>query len=347
MGNINFFESFDYVYIIAEIGVNHNGKIEIAKKLIDKAKESGASAVKFQSYKADNLANLNTPKVKYQAINSEDKKESHFQMLKKYELSEKDHITLKEYCDKTNIDFLSTPYDVSSAKLLNYLNVKMFKVASADIVDFQLHKYLSTTNKPTIISTGMSSLNEIKMALDFYDLKKSSIVLLHCVSNYPCSLSSLNLNSLRVLKNYFNLPIGFSDHTTDSSAACIAVALSSKVLEKHLTLDKNMQGPDHKASSTPQEFVTLVKDIRKTEMILGQPVKLIQDEELEMRMISRKSLYLAKNVKINQKVKEEDFLLKRPGLGISPLEIETIIGKSYKRDLKEGQLIKKEDISNL
>ncbi len=340
----NFFEIFDSVYIIAEIGVNHNGDINVAKKLIDKAKESGASAVKFQSYKAENLANKDTPKVKYQINNSEDKNESHFQMLKKYELSLKDHITLKEYCDKANIDFLSTPYDVESAILLNNLNVKLFKVASADIVDFQLHEYLSTTHKPTIISTGMSSLNEIKMALSFYDLKKSSIILLHCVSNYPCSLSSLNLNSIKVLKNNFDLPLGFSDHSTDSSAACIAVALSSKVIEKHLTLDKKMYGPDHNASSTPEEFMKLVKDIRKTEIILGKPEKSIQEEELEMRIISRKSLYLSKNVKVNQKVKAEDFKLKRPGVGISPLDIKTIIGKCYKRDLLEGELIKKEDI---
>ena len=344
MVNKNFFENFESVCIIAEIGVNHNGDINIAKKLIDKAKESGASAVKFQSYKAEKLANINTPKVKYQTINSEDKKESHFQMLKKYELSVKDHFILKEYCNKVSIDFLSTPYDIESAKLLNNLNVKLFKVASADIVDFQLHKYISSTYKPTILSTGMSSLDEIKMALNFYNLEKSSIILLHCVSNYPCSLRSLNLNSIKILNNYFDLPVGFSDHSTDSSAACLAAALSSKIIEKHLTLDKNMLGPDHKASSTPEEFVKLVKDIRKTEMILGRPVKAIQEEELEMRMVSRKGLYLSKNVKVTQKVKEEDFELKRPGLGISPLEINTMIGKSYRRDLREGDLIKKEDI---
>ena len=171
------------------------------------------------------------------------------------------------------------------------------------------------------------------MALSFYDLKKSSIILLHCVSNYPCSLSSLNLNSIKVLKNNFDLPLGFSDYSTDSSAACIAVALSSKVIEKHLTLDKKMYGPDHNASSTPEEFMKLVKDIRKTEIILGKPEKSIQEEELEMRIISRKSLYLSKNVKVNQKVKAEDFKLKRPGVGISPLDIKTIIGKCYKRDL--------------
>ena len=344
MVNRNFFENFESVYIIAEIGVNHNGDINLAKKLIDKAKESGASAVKFQSYKAEKLANTNTPKVKYQKINSKDKKESHFQMLKKYELSVKDHFILNEYCNKICIDFLSTPYDVESAKLLNNLNVKLFKVASADIVDFQLHKYISTTYKPTILSTGMSSLEEIKMALNFYNLEKSSIILLHCVSSYPCSLRSLNLNSIKILNNFFDLPVGFSDHSTDSSAACLATALSSKIIEKHLTLDKNMQGPDHKASSTPEEFANLVKDIRKTEMILGKPVKAIQEEELEMRMVSRKGLYLSKNVKVTQKVKEEDFELKRPGLGISPLEINTMIGKSYRRDLREGDLIKKEDI---
>ena len=345
MVNINFFKKLTSVYIIAEIGVNHNGNINIAKALIDKAKEIGADAVKFQSYKSQKLANVETPKVKYQKLNSLDPDETHLEMLQKYELSKKNHIDLKNYCDKKNIDFLSTPYDVESAKLLNRLNVKMFKVASADLVDFQLHKYLSSTLKPVIISTGMSSLEEIQQALKIYDLQKSSIILLHCVSNYPCSIKSLNLNSIELLKNYFNLPVGFSDHSSDNMAASIAVALSSKVFEKHLTLDKNMEGPDHMASSNPEEFHNLVKDIRKTEIILGRYSKSVQEEELEMRKISRKSLYLAKDVKYKQLIKEGDFDLKRPGAGISPLEMPNIVGKYYLREIKKGELLKKEDLN--
>ena len=343
MGNINFFENLKSVYIIAEAGVNHNGNINIAKDLIDKAKDVGADAVKFQSYKANKLANVNTPKVNYQKFNAIKSDETHLEMLQKYELSEVDHINLKNYCDKKNIDFLSTPYDVESAKLLTRLNVKMFKVASADLVDFQLHKYLSSTYKPVIISTGMSSLEEIEKTLKIYDLQKSSIILLHCVSNYPCSIKSINLNSMALLKNYFKLPVGYSDHSSDYITASISVALSSKVYEKHLTLDKKMEGPDHKASSNPEEFLNLVNEIRKTEIILGNYSKSIKEEELEMRKISRKSLYLAKDVKYSQNVKESDFNLKRPGIGISPLEIPNIVGKTYLRDISEGELLKKED----
>ena len=343
MGNINFFEKLKSVYIIAEAGVNHNGNINIAKDLIDKAKDVGADAVKFQSYKANKLANVNTPKVKYQKFNSINSDETHLEMLQKYELSEDDHINLKNYCDKKNIDFLSTPYDVKSAKLLTRLNVKMFKVASADLVDFQLHKYLSSTEKPVIISTGMSSLEEIEKTLKIYDLQKSSIILLHCVSNYPCSIKSVNLNSITLLKNYFKLPVGYSDHSSDYITASISVALSSKVYEKHLTLDKKMEGPDHKASSNPEEFSNIVNQIRKTEIILGNYSKSIKEEELEMRKISRKSLYLSRDVKHSQYVKESDFNLKRPGIGISPLEIPNIVGKTYLRDISRGELLKKED----
>ena len=346
MGNINFFDNLKSVYIIAEVGVNHNGDINIAKILIDKAKDIGADAVKFQSYKAKKLAKIETPKVEYQKLNTINSDETHLEMLQKFELSEDDHIHLKNYCDKKNIDFLSTPYDVESAQLLTRLNVKMFKVASADLVDFKLHKYLSSTLKPVIISTGMSSLDEIEQTLKIYDLKKSSIILLHCVSNYPCSIKSLNLNSIELLKNYFNLPVGYSDHSSDSIAAPISVALSSKVFEKHLTLDKKMEGPDHMASSNPEEFLNLVRDIRKTEIILGGYSKSIKEEELEMRKISRKSIYLSKDVKYNQEVKESDFDLKRPGIGISPLEIPNIVGKYYLREIKEGELLKEEDLKS-
>ena len=344
MRNINFFDNLKSVYIIAEVGVNHNGNINIAKKLIDKAKDIGANAVKFQSYKAKELANKETPKVEYQKLNTIKKDETHLEMLQKYELTENDHIYLKNYCDKKNIDFLSTPYDVESAKLLMRLNVKMFKVASADLVDYQLHKYLSSTFKPVIISTGMSTLDEIEQTLKIYNLKKSSIILLHCVSNYPCSIKSLNLNSIELLKNYFNLPVGYSDHSSEIMSAPISVALSSKVFEKHLTLDKKMKGPDHLASSNPEEFLNLVKDIRKTEIILGSHSKSIKEEELEMRKVSRKSLYLAKDVKYNQEVKESDFRSQRPGIGISPLEIPNILGKSYLREIKKGELLKREDL---
>lgn len=344
MSSKNYFDSFKKTYIIAEIGVNHNGNIELAKKLINCAVKSGANAVKFQSYNAEKLANPNTPKVNYQVINSQEKNETHFQMLKKYELSKEEHILLKNYCDDSNIDFLSTPYDVDNARFLNNLDVKMFKTASADIVDFQLHRYISSTYKPVIISTGMSNIKEIKSILEYYDKEKNSIILLHCVSNYPCSINSVNLNSICFLRDYFKLPVGYSDHSSELLVPLLSIALNSKVIEKHFTLDKSMKGPDHKASSTPDEFANLVKQVRKSEKILGNFSKEVKDEEFDMRMISRKSIYLNKKVLKSQVICEDDFMLRRPGVGLNPLEINNFIGKKYKITKNKGDLLTIEDI---
>ena len=344
MSKFNFFESLKSTYLIAEIGVNHNGEMEMAKKLIDKAVDCGANAVKFQSYNSEKLASKETPKVKYQVLNAIDLNESHQDMLKKYELSEKDHYYLNDYCLSKKIDFLSTPYDVDNAVLLNKINVKMFKIASADIVDYQLHRFISKTSKPVIISTGMSSIDDIEKALTFYDKKKSSIVLLHCVSNYPCSIESINLNSINYLKKHFNLPIGFSDHSSENTASILSIAMNAKIIEKHFTLDKNLPGPDHKASADPKELKSLIIDIRKTEKLLGSYSKSAQEEELEMRKISRKSIYLNNDVMKNEIICEDDFILKRPGIGINPMEYQKIIGRRYSSNLRKGDLLKKEDI---
>ncbi len=344
MDKLNFFDSIKNTYIIAEIGVNHNGNLTIAKDLINEAVKCGANAVKFQSYISSKLAAPETPKVKYQILNSLEENESHLEMLSKYEISKDDHQILKKYCDSKQIDFLSTPYDVESAKLLTKLNVKMFKTASADIVDYQLHRYIASTNKPTIISTGMSTIDEITATLSYYNNSKSSVILLHCVSNYPCSIGSINLNSIDFLRNKFNLPIGYSDHSSDNLAAVLSIALKTKVIEKHLTLDKEMKGPDHKASSTPSEFSNMVKEIRKTEKILGGFSKEVQEEENEMRRISRKSIYLKKNVLKNEKAVEDHFVLKRPGLGVNPQFIDRVLGKRYNREINEGELLDLKDI---
>ena len=346
MPNLNFFENLKSTYIIAEIGVNHNGSLDIAKKLIDEAFFCGANAVKFQSYNSRRLASIETPKVPYQKINSQDPRESHQEMLMKYELTEEDHINLNNYCIKKNIDFLSTPYDVENAILLNRLNVKMFKVASADIVDYQLHRYISSTLKPVIISTGMSTVLDIEKALNFYNLAKSSIILLHCVSNYPCSIESINLNSIKFLSRYFNLPIGYSDHSSENLSSILSIAINAKVIEKHFTLDKEMLGPDHKASSNSKELRDLIKNIRKAEKILGNNSKTVQKEELEMRKISRKSIYLKNDVQSNQYISEKDVILRRPGIGINPMEFEREIGKKYKRNIKMGELLNLDDIDS-
>ena len=217
-----YLNQFKQTFIIAEIGVNHNGSIATAKKLIDKAKEAGADAVKFQSYTTENLASTHTPKVKYQLKNT-NKNESHFKMLKKLELNFEEMHELFKYCKKKSIEFISTPYDVSNARFLKNIGMKILKTASADLNDHFLHKYLSTIKKTIIISTGMSNLKEVQSCLNKYKNKKN-IILLHCVSCYPAPLNILNLNNIQTIKNFFKLRVGFSDHSSGSKAAIIAVA---------------------------------------------------------------------------------------------------------------------------
>ena len=329
--------NFKKVFIIAEIGVNHNGDLELAKKMILAAKNAGADAVKFQTFSADKLACINTPKVKYQ-IDKNNKNESHYEMLKKLELSFDDHITLDSFCKANNVIFLSTPYDVESAKFLNErLNIKYFKTASADIVDIPLHKYISSTSKPCIISTGMSTLSEIQKVYEIYS--SSDIAFLHCISNYPCSDESLNLNVIRSLSNLFNVPVGFSDHSIGSLAAISAVTLGATIIEKHFTTNKLLNGPDHKASSNPKEFEIFVNQIRRVEKMLGTTLKKLQKEEIDMRNTSRKSLHLAKDLPMNKVIFEKDLELKRPGYGLSFKYIDFFIGKKTAKALKKGHMI--------
>lgn len=329
----NFYDKLIRTYVIAEIGVNHNNNLKIAKKLIKEAKSSGADAVKFQTFSAEKLVIPGTRKVKYQKKNFKDK-ESHYEMIQHLELSKLHHKILFDYCKKIKIEFISTPYDVDSAKFLTKIGVNIFKTASADIIDYELHKYISQTNKPVIISTGMSSIKEISETIKIYKNNKKNISLLHCVSNYPCSYSSLNINSLKLLNETFNCPIGYSDHSKDNSAACLAIALGSKIIEKHFTLDKNMHGPDHKASCTPSELKKLVMDIRKTELILGKKEKKKQKEENEMASISRKSLYYIKNLKKNSIISKDSILALRPGNGISPMNLPKILGKKINKAVR-------------
>ena len=326
-------------YIIAEIGVNHNNNLNYAKKLILEAKKSGADAVKFQTFKASSLANSWTKKVRYQKKYLADQ-ETHYEMLKKLELSEENHLKLHFYAKKIKIDFLSTPYDVESAKFLKeILRLNIFKIASADIIDYQLHKYLSQNASHVIISTGMSNVEEIAMALKIYT-KKTSITLMHCVSNYPCSYASINLNALKVLKK-FRCTLGYSDHSIGNNSACLAVAMGAKVLEKHFTLNTKMQGPDHKASLDPRGFKNFVQNIRLTELILGNFKKELQKEEMQMYRISRKSLYFSENLDKNTKITNNNLIALRPNKidGLSPMMIPKIVGKKTKFEVKKFDIV--------
>ena len=337
-------EKNNKVFFIAEIGVNHCGKLSLAKKMVDKAKKAGADAVKFQTYITQNLATQSTKKVKYQLKNSS-KKETHFQMLKSLELSKDNHKKLFKYCKKKKIIFLSTPYDKDSAKFLNQIGCSAFKTSSADIVDLELHEYLARLRKPVIISTGMSNLKEIKNCLNIYKkFKNNKIILLHCVSNYPCSYKSLNLKSISLLQNEFKFMVGYSDHSIGNKAAIISAALGAVVIEKHFTTNKSLPGPDQKTSITPDELKKIISEIHKTKEILGKYKKECQKEELEMKKISRKSLTLNRNIKKNQKILRKFLTLKRPGTGILFTNRSIVSGKYARKDLKKDHQIKLSDL---
>ena len=327
-------------YFIAEIGVNHNGSLSIAKKMVLSAKKSGADAVKFQTFKAETLVTPKTPKVHYQK-KATGLKSSHFDMIKSLELSKEDHIHLKNFCKKKSIDFISTPYDVESAIFLNKLGCNIFKTSSADIVDLELHACLAKTKKTVIISTGMSTIEEIKKCIEIY--KKHSnknYILLHCVSNYPCSLKSLNLKAISLMQKKFKCHVGFSDHSIGHDAAKISVSLGARIIEKHFTINKKLLGPDQKTSALPYEFKNMIFEIRKTELILGKEVKSCQKEELEMSKISRKSLTIKKNISKGEILKKNHLTLKRPGTGIFFSAIQKVLGKKAKKNMKIDHQIK-------
>lgn len=325
-------------YIIAEIGVNHNGSFELALKLIDEAAKIGVNAVKFQSYKAELLCSKTTPKVPYQ---ERDDSSSHFEMLKKLEFSFEQQEKLFNYCKSKTVDFISTPYDTGSANFLKELGVKRFKTASADLIDFQLQSFIAKSGIENLMAIGMASEAEIKATLDIYSEHASvKPVLLHCVSSYPCSDSALNLMCIPELRDKYGLEIGFSDHSVGSQAAVIAVGLGCRVFEKHFTLSKTMSGPDHVASSEPDEFFELIRAIDRAQIMLGNKRKETRGEEKDMKLYSRKSIYAAKNLYPGHIINEGDLICRRPGTGMSPMQLPALLGsKVLKKINKDDPLI--------
>lgn len=335
---------FPCSYLIAEIGVNHNGDVLLARELISAARQAGADAVKFQTFTAKNLVSPNTPKVKYQTLTTS-AKETHFEMIQRLELSREVHRELACYCNTIGIDFISTPYDVESAEFLASLDVKMFKTASADLVDLPLQEFIASTGKPTVIATGMASLGEIEQVIDIYErAANSNVILLHCVSSYPCSDVALNLRAMTTMANAFGVPVGYSDHSEGFLAAVIAVALGAKVVEKHFTLDKNMSGPDHRASATPDEFAELVKNVRRAEVMLGTARKVCQPEERQMAAVSRKSIVLARDMCAGEILRTDDIKLMRPGTGIGAQFIPQLLGKAIRTDVAAGDQLRWSDL---
>ena len=324
-------------FFIAEIGVNHNGKLSLAKKMILSAKKSGADAVKFQTFKAEELVSPTTPKVAYQKKTTSSK-ETHYQMIKSLELNEKMHHQLFSFCKKNKIEFISTPYGIKAVKFLEKLGCKVFKTASADLVDLEMHTYLAKKKKSVVISVGMGTIKEIYDCIKIYKkYKNKNFVLLHCVSNYPCNHSSLNLNSIKKIAKEFDCSVGYSDHSLGHEAAVISVCMGARIIEKHFTLNKNYKGPDHAASSLPSEFKKIVDEVNKAHLILGSEKKICQPEEYQMSQVSRKSITLNSNLNKNQKLKINHICLKRPGTGLYYKELKKILGKKAKYDLLINQ----------
>ena len=331
-------------YFIAEIGVNHNGNLQLAKNMVLAAKLSKADAVKFQTFKAKNLVTPQTPKAEYQKKYTS-KNENHYDMIQSLEMSDVMHYQMFNFCKKNRIDFISTPYGIDEAKFLNSMGCKIYKTASADIVDLEMQEYLAKKKKTVLISVGMANIKEIRECVDIYKKNKNkNFVLLHCVSNYPCSDESLNLNVLKRLSATFNCKVGFSDHSIGPEAATLSVALGARIIEKHFTTNKKLKGPDQAASVLPSDFLKMVNCVNKAQLILGKDKKICQDEEKLMSIVSRKSLTLVKDIKKNTIMKKEYLKLKRPGSGLFYNKIGLIIGKKIKKDMKENYQIKLKDL---
>jgi N,N'-diacetyllegionaminate synthase len=328
-------------FIIAEAGVNHNGNIEIAKKMIEVAKECGADAIKFQTFKAEKVISRYAPKAEYQKQTTGET-DSQLEMVKKLELSFDDFIALKEYCDKLNIMFLSTPFDFESIDFLNDLGLEIFKIPSGEITNLPYLEKIGKLGKKVILSTGMADLGEIEDALDILTscgTKKEDITILHCNTEYPTPYEDVNLLAMLTIKEAFKVKVGYSDHTLGIEVPIAAVALGASVIEKHFTLDRNMQGPDHKSSLEPNELKAMVKAIRNVEKALGDGIKKPSPSEIKNKIIVRRSIVAKRNIKRGEIFNEENITAKRPATGISPMRWYEILGKTATRDYKEDEII--------
>ncbi len=326
------------VYIIAEAGVNHNGSFEIACRMVDAAKKAGADCIKFQTFKTEKLVSQNAPKALYQIDTTGEG--TQMEMLKKLELSFDEFIKIKEYCDKVGICFLSTPFDFDSIKFLNSLNMPFWKIPSGEITNYPFLRDLAKTGKPIVLSTGMSNIDEIKDAvkvLEEYGTKE--IKLLHCNTEYPTPFEDVNLNAIKTLRNVFNFEIGYSDHTRGIAVPIAAVAMGATIIEKHFTLDKRMDGPDHMASLNPEELSYMVQCIRDIEIAMGNGEKKPSLSEQKNIIVARKSIVAKSFIKKGEEFSENNITTKRPGIGTSPMKWNEIIGTFATRDYLEDEII--------
>ena len=329
------------VFIIAEAGVNHNGSIELAYKLIDVASASGADAVKFQTFKAENLVSKNAQKAEYQKQTT-NQSESQFNMLKKLELNTNAHKKLINYCKKKDIVFLSTPFDHESIDLLNELELQIFKIPSGEITNLTYLRHIGSLGKEVILSTGMSTLKEIEealMILTSAGTSKENITILHANTMYPTPMEDVNLRAMQTIQDKFGVAVGYSDHTLGIEVDIAAVAMGATIVEKHFTLDKTMDGPDHNSSISPAELKAMVSSIRNIEKALGSSIKKPSKSEKPNITMARKSIVARKSIKKGELFTEKNITIKRPGIGISPMKWDTILGKVAERDYQIDDLL--------
>lgn len=329
------------VFIIAEAGVNHNGKLDLACKLVDAAVEAGADAVKFQTFKPEKMVSKFAKKAEYQKETT-DLAESQLDMIKKLDLGYEAFTKLKKYCDKKGIGFLSTPFDLDSIEFLDQLGLDIFKIPSGEITNLPYLRKLGLLNKQVIMSTGMADLKEVKESLDVLiscGTDREGITILHCNTEYPTPFDDVNLKVMLTIRDELSVKVGYSDHTPGIEVSIAAVALGAEVIEKHFTLDKNMEGPDHRASLDLDELKVMVSAIRNIERAMGNGIKRPSHSELKNKPIARKSIVAAKDIRKGEAFTEKNLAVKRPGTGISPMRWDEIIGQKAERNYKADELI--------
>ena len=329
-------------FIIAEAGVNHNGSLEIAKKMIEVAKECGADAVKFQTFKAENVISKFAPKAEYQKQTTGES-ESQLEMVKKLELYFQDFIELKNYCDKIGIIFMSTPFDFESIDFLNSIGMEIFKIPSGEITNLPYLEKIGRLNKKVVLSTGMADLGEIEDALDILiqsGTKKENITVLHCNTEYPTPYEDVNLRAMLAIEEAFKVNVGYSDHTLGIEIPIAAVALGATVIEKHFTLDRTMEGPDHKASLEPKELKEMITAIRNVEKALGDGIKKPSKSELKNITVVRKHIIAKRDIRKGELFSKENLTVKRTGKeGVSPMRWYELIGKKSPREFQKDEMI--------
>lgn len=326
------------VYIIAEAGVNHNGSFEIACRLVDAAKRAGVDCIKFQTFRSENLVAKGAQKAEYQKGTTGDGSQA--DMLKKLELSYDAFVALKRYCDDVGICFLSTPFDFESIRFLDGIDMPFWKIPSGEVTNYPYLVALARTGKPIVMSTGMCELSEVRQAIDVLrDNGAGQIRLLHCNTEYPTPFEDVNLRAMQALRDAFGCEVGYSDHTRGIEAPIAAVALGAGIIEKHFTLDRNMEGPDHKASLEPDELAAMVRSIRHVESALGTGIKTPSPSERKNIAVARKSIVAGRPIRRGEILTADNLTVKRPGSGISPMRWNAVLGTRAVRDFEEDELI--------